>query len=193
MTLDGNPLRSWAAIAAVAAVQTAILAWMVWDRVSLLRSGREVVVDVVPVDPRSLFRGDYVRFSYDFARIDKEVRDVTLPGAGNPIFVLLEQTGDGKWKILKAAATAIAGADDRHVLLKGQIQRGWTTRHPDSRPIDVRYGIESYFVPEGEGRELEKLVREKRISVILAVGRDGTAAIKGILADGKPIVREKPL
>ena len=57
---------SWYAVAAVAAIQTAVLGWMVYDRVSLLRSGREMIADVLPIDPRDLFRGDYVIFGYSF-------------------------------------------------------------------------------------------------------------------------------
>ena len=58
----------WLAIAAVAVGQALVLGWMIWDRTSLLANGREVVLDVVPVDPRSLFRGDYVILGYDISR-----------------------------------------------------------------------------------------------------------------------------
>ena len=33
----------------------------------------------------------------------------------------------------------------------------------------VRYGIESYFVPEGQGKRLEDLAREKRMAALIAV------------------------
>jgi uncharacterized membrane-anchored protein len=55
----------------------------------------------------------------------------------------------------------------------------------------VTYGIESYFVPEGRGRELERLVRDKRIAAVLAVDANGTAAIKGLAVDGR-LVHEEP-
>ena len=60
----------WLAIAVVAVGQAAVLGWMIWDRVSLLANGREVVLEVIPVDPRSLFRGDYVVFGYDISRFE---------------------------------------------------------------------------------------------------------------------------
>ena len=47
----------WIAVAVVALGQAAVLGWMIWDRTSLLSNGREVVLEVIPVDPRSLFRG----------------------------------------------------------------------------------------------------------------------------------------
>lgn len=59
------PSRKWLIAAlAVAGLQTAAIGHMVSDRVQLLRSGREIVLPIVPVDPRSLFRGDYVILSY---------------------------------------------------------------------------------------------------------------------------------
>src|SRR5690606_25052583 len=61
--------KLWLAVAAVAVLQTAALGWMVYERVRLLQTGREAVLPIVPVDPRSLFRGDYVRLSYDVTRV----------------------------------------------------------------------------------------------------------------------------
>ena len=39
-------------------LQAGLLAWMLADRVMLLKNGREIRLQVVPVDPRDLFRGD---------------------------------------------------------------------------------------------------------------------------------------
>lgn len=188
-----RPRSFWVLVLAVAAAQSAVLAWMVWQRVTLLRTGREVVVDVVPVDPRSLFRGDYVRFNYDFSRIGSEIAADTPLSAGKPVYVLIGKVEGDKWRPLKAAPRPIETTDPAQVVLKGLVQPGWNGQREIRAPFTVRYGIESYFVPEGEGRQLETMVREKRISVVVAVGADGTAAIKGILADGKPVHIEKAL
>ncbi len=45
-------------------------------------------------------------------------------------------------------------------------------------------------MPEGKGKELEDLVREKKIATVIAVGRNGDAAIKALEIDGKRIVEE---
>jgi uncharacterized membrane-anchored protein len=57
----------------------------------------------------------------------------------------------------------------------------------------MRYGIESYFVPEGTGRPLEQQVRDKKISAVLAVGRSGDVAIKALVIDGQRLAEEPPL
>jgi uncharacterized membrane-anchored protein len=56
----------------------------------------------------------------------------------------------------------------------------------------VRYGIESYFVRQGEGPRLEALARERKLSVLVAVDKAGIAAIKGLIIDGK-LQYEEPL
>lgn len=198
MTARFTPARLWTGILAVTAVQTAILGWMVWDRVSLLHNGREVVIDVVPVDPRDLFRGDYVRLGYDFARLPgSEIQG--RPRHGQPVYVLLERdSATGKWRLANASVKPLpaATAPDQ-VVIKGRIDAPWLSR--DAGPlrapawVQARFGIESYFLPEGQGGDLEKLVREKKVSVLVAVGDDGTAAIKAILADGQPLASEKAL
>ena len=58
--------------------------------------------------------------------------------------------------------------------------------------VGVRYGIESYFVPEGGGERLEALAREKRMTALIAVDARGNAAIKGLIIDGV-LQYEEPL
>ena len=58
-----------ALLLAVAVLQSAVLGWMLWDRISLLRDGQAILLDVEPVDPRDLFRGDYVILSYPISRM----------------------------------------------------------------------------------------------------------------------------
>ena len=46
--------------AAVAVAQIGFLVSMIAGRASILRTGQEVLLDVRPIDPRDLLRGDYV-------------------------------------------------------------------------------------------------------------------------------------
>ena len=56
--------------------------------------------------------------------------------------------------------------------------------------LTVRYNLESYFVPEGEGRKLEDVRNQGKLSVVAAVLPSGRAAIKRLLIDGKPVYEE---
>jgi uncharacterized membrane-anchored protein len=180
--------RLWGAIALVAVLQTLVLGWMIFERASLLASGREIVLDVVPVDPRSLFQGDYVVLGYDMSRIS------VPPGAnferGSLIYVTLQKAADGKFTVAGASQTPPTTTGPDQVVVKGQVQ--YVVASTDQAPAqaNVQYGIETYFVPEGTGRELEKLVGERKLSAVIAVDTGGNAAIKGLMADGKPIYEE---
>jgi uncharacterized membrane-anchored protein len=185
--------RIWLLAGIVALVQSAILGSMVWDRIGLLRSGREVVLSIVPVDPRSLFRGDYVDLQY------AEVSRVPLAGAPppadgtrrvprQPVYVTLEQGPDGTWKRTAAATEKPSRVAPHQVILQGLTRsERWQWRQGEAA---VRYGIESYFVPEGKGLELEKLVREKKMAAVIAIDRHGRAAIKALVIDGKRVYEE---
>jgi len=68
--------------------------------------------------------------------------------------------------------------DPDRVVLKGR------SRLPFPISTRVTYGIESYFVPEGEGRRLEELAQQKKMAARVAVDGRGNAAIKGLIIDG---------
>jgi uncharacterized membrane-anchored protein len=76
----------------------------------------------------------------------------------------------------------VAPAD---IVLKGRVDRIWGARTDSGGTINMRYGIETYFVPEGTGRAIESQVREHKIDAIVAVGPDGSAALKGLVIDGE--------
>ena len=178
----------WLGIAAVALVQAAVLGWMIWERASLLANGREVVLEVVPVDPRSLFRGDYVTLGYDISRIDTP-SGPREPKRGEDIYVSLQKGTDGRWSFAGASLEPPVTSADQ-VVLKGKVQ--YASRGSEQAPAQtgVHYGIESFFVPEGTGRDLEKLVREKKLSALIAVDRAGNAGIKGLVVDGQRVYEE---
>lgn len=188
MTLNRSKL--WTQVAAVAVLQTVALGWMVWDRVSLLKSGREITLDVVPVDPRDIFRGDFVILGYDITRVPADVLPKGL-SYGSRVYVTLDREGDGAWKVKAASSDYKTPESNSQIVLAGRLM-------DDTGPVEgggswhtVRYGIESYFVPEGEGREIETQVREKKIKAIVAVGSSGQTALKGLIADGK-MIHEQP-
>jgi uncharacterized membrane-anchored protein len=178
-------------IAIVALAQTAVLAYMVTDRVRLLSAGREITLPIIPVDPRDLFRGEYVRLGYDIGRVPVSLLDGPAPGANDPFYVVIEKQADGAWKPVKVARAFPKESSPDRVVLKGRTAFTAPWAAPNTVQ-QVRYGIESYFVPEGEGKRLEDLAREKRMAALIAVDSSGEAAIKGIIIDGK-LQYEEPL
>ncbi len=175
------------ALAAVALAQTAVLAYMVVDRVLLVRSGREIILPIVPVDPRDLFRGEYVRLSYDISRVPMTPADGSLARRNEVLYVVVEKkAGDEAWQAVSVARSFPGDLKQEQFVLKGRSLFGNATT------ATVHYGIESYFVPQGEGPRLEALARNRKLAALVAVDKAGNAAIKGIIIDGK-LQYEEPL
>ncbi len=182
----------WLAIAAVALGQAAVLGWMIWDRTSLLSNGREIVLEVIPVDPRSLFRGDYVILGYDISRYKLPPGSKT-PDRNDPFYVTLRKGPGDNWQPVAGATTPPASVSADEVVIKGRVDFASTPGPGQpNEPVSVglHYGIESFFVPEGTGRALEQMVGDKKISALIAVGSNGEAAIKGLISEGQRIYDE---
>ncbi len=133
-----------------------------------LRTGREVVLATVPVDPRDLFRGDYVVLRYEVTRLEN-----CFLGVGSAVYVPLRER-DGTWVASGPPADSFEEAVVRgDVVLKGLIsQRARSS-------CDVTYGIESYFVPEGTGRSIEQARGKLKMRVV--IDGLGNATIKELL------------
>ena len=77
-------------------------------------------------------------------------------------------------------------------MLQGTLAHGRRDGSASTFDATVRYGIESYFVPEGKGLELERMVQDRKLAAVVAVDRHGKSAIKGLMIDGR-VVYEEPL
>ena len=56
-------MKLWLKISLLATAQVAALAAMIADKQWTLNTGTQVVLQTEPVDPRSLFMGDYARLN----------------------------------------------------------------------------------------------------------------------------------
>jgi uncharacterized membrane-anchored protein len=177
--------KIWLALGALALAQTAVLAGMVIDRVRLLRTGREITLPIVPIDPRDFFRGEFVRLGYDVARVPQSLLSGPAPAANAAFYVVLDKAGDGAWRPVRVTRDWPGTVPATGIVLKGRTRYSWPATPSPTQTLWVRYGIESYFVPQGQGPELEKLAREKKLSAVVAVDSGGNAAIKALLVEGR--------
>lgn len=181
--------RSWPAVIGVAALQTLVLGYILYDRLTLLRYGREIVADVIPVDPRDLFRGDYVILGYAFTR-SGEVPVPEGTAVGDRLYVTLKEAAPAQWEVTAISGDLPASTPPGHVVMRGIATHVYPKTETTPAKATLRYGIESYFVPEGTGLALEQQVRDKKISAVLAVGSAGEVAIKALQVEGKRLVEE---
>lgn len=182
----GSSRRFALALAAVAALQSAVLAWMIADQAMLLRGGREIALVTVPVDPRSLFQGDYVILRYEISEVEAALAGGAALREGDTVYVTLARGEEGGWRAAGVNAEHPGSRNGDRVVLRGVVASAGGER------LGIDYGIERYFVPEGEGRRLEQLVGSDRLEVLAAIGDDGRTAIKGLMVEGR-LQYEEPL
>ncbi|MCX7340682.1 MAG: GDYXXLXY domain-containing protein [Hyphomicrobiales bacterium] len=184
-----------------ALILSGLLLAMIKERADILRSGAEVRLATAPIDPRDLFRGDYVVLSYDISQV--QAAKLGEPGdfkRGEPVFVVLQANAEG-WAEAVAVSRTFPKAGPGRVVIEGKAAGGRFCRPvpggtsrtcaPDELSVRVIYGLESFFVPQGHGRNIERTER-LLVEVVAAVSASGKAAIKRLLIDGKPVYDEPP-
>lgn len=184
--------------------QLAFLGWMIVDRVSLLNSDNVVTLRTAPVDPRDIFRGDYVVLRYDISDIAlTSYKGTTDLARGDTVYVELNKGKSGAWQAVGIDTKMTPPAEGNHII-RGRITRidkripGPATKRNEPREVPcplcgtarIAYGIESYFVPEGEGGDIEHARNRAELTVDVALADNGEAAIKSLSMDGKTIYNE---
>lgn len=172
----------------VAALQLAVLGWLVWDREVRVRTGQDVVLEVVPVDPRSLFQGDYVILSYPISTIQAWYG--AEPTVGQDVFVTVVPGDKGNWIFATWNYHPDSATRPGGITLKGKVDRvlkAADTNGGAHGEFRVVYGLERFFVPEGQGLGVEQLARGGKLSAIVSVWRDGSSTLKGLMNEGKVI------
>jgi uncharacterized membrane-anchored protein len=158
-----------------AVAQLLILLGMIALRAIPLITGQTVLVRVQPVDPRDLFRGDYVTLSYDFSRTPREGIDG------------LSDKERGSWSKMEGRTVYVPLVPDS---IPGHLRaEKVTVVEPASGPFlrgqmssygRMEFGIESYYVKEGTGHVYEQAIRERHLAAELAVTAGGRAALRSL-------------
>ena len=157
--------------AVVATSQLALVGLAVAPQLSARIAGDTYLVRVAPVDPIDPFRGAYVALDYPDLRHD-DSQSFGEPGLGalddgeeGDVYVsLVEQDGvwtAGEWSRERPEDGPYLACDDR----------SW----------QVRCGIESYFLPQDEARETERLLQDGAVAE-LTVDSRGNAAVVDVRA-----------
>lgn len=187
-----NPLLA-GLLSAVVLIGTLALA--IENRASILRDGREIVLKTEPVDPRDLMRGDYVRLSYtDVSSIEDNLVAGNWPARNTtvPVWLVLTPGDDGAFTAKSASFSRPSDVPGDDVVLKSQPARIMVVQPGSGRNSigQLNFGIERYYVPEGEGLEIEKAQNEGRTTVAVRVSADGEPQIARLMIDGETLYQE---
>ncbi|MEP3427357.1 MAG: GDYXXLXY domain-containing protein [Roseibium sp.] len=168
-----NPYLKWGVLALI---QLALISIPLADRLQVQMSGQDVTLELIPVDPRDLLRGDYVIITLAIGQLPAELPGTNGFTSGDTIYVELQPNADGVAKPVKAAS-------ERRKL--GPMSIAGTVVTATAEQINVDYGIDAFFLPEGEGLEVERLDRDQ-VRLIVAVTDDGRSLPLRLLVDGMP-------
>ena len=184
----------WLLFALAGLLQVGLIALMVIDRVGVLRQGQEITLQTRPVDPRDFLRGDYVVLAYDISSLKAgDLARTPPPGRRADLYVKLAPDDAGFYQAVSVHREPVP-VSGREILIRGRTtggtRCGTSAQHLFCETLQMKYGIEKYFVPEGQGLAIEHSRNEGKVSIVAAVTPSGRAAIKRLLIDGKPVYDE---
>ncbi len=138
-----------------------------------LNHGKEIVLKAVPVDPRDFFRGDYVSLRYEISTIPRIKKQKGYYShylqKNKAVYVeLTEGKDEGEWTV-----SSISHKIPRDgFFLRGRVDS------ISNNQYQIKYGIESFFVYEGKGKEYEKAQNRNCLFVFISVSPYGVAKLK---------------
>jgi uncharacterized membrane-anchored protein len=116
----------------------AVLAFVnvsIHQRETLLTEGKVVLLELAPVDPRSLMQGDYMALDFAAARVLRDQRDQETVAENGRIVLRLDPRGVGSFTRIDAGRPLAPN----EVVLRYRIR--------DRQP---RFGTNAFFFQEGE-------------------------------------------
>ncbi|HBD93736.1 MAG: hypothetical protein A2015_12625 [Spirochaetes bacterium GWF1_31_7] len=137
--------------------QLLFLFFAVFDQENRLNDGELITIEILPVDPRSLMQGDYVVLRYDISFIDG-INQIT---AGSKINIIVIPDAKDIYRFSRVAQND-EKLQANEVLISGEIKGD-----------QIFYGIESYFVEENTGLEIERTAKH----ALVRVHKDGKAKL----------------
>ncbi|MBX5268695.1 GDYXXLXY domain-containing protein [Rhizobium sp. NLR17b] len=173
----------------VAGLQTLILGTIIQSRASILSSGAEVLLKTAPVDPRDFLRGDYVVLNYDISTVPVQTISGGVPAepGERTLWVRLRKQADGFWTVSESSFQELPPQPETVILRSKPFYSGGLAAGDSMR---VEYGIERYYVPEGQGKPIEEARNDGNVAIAVRVSPDGSAQIRSLIVDGKAVYDE---
>jgi uncharacterized membrane-anchored protein len=134
------------------------------------RFGTVVTLRTAPVDPRDLRYADYVILNYTISHLPGHLwQGRALPRRKDPVYVVLQPRA-GNYE-------AVAIHPEKPTVATGQsILRGWVADQ-GRRRLQLRYGLERYYVPDEIRR---KLKGQQSLQVQVSIAPWGQARISRV-------------
>ncbi|WP_410512808.1 GDYXXLXY domain-containing protein [Paenibacillus sp. BR2-3] len=163
---NGLLRRNVVLIAIVILVQFGFLGVQAVRSEVLLTTGTTVKLEITPLDPRSLLQGDYIVLNYSISNPPEPFATELEDYRGqHKVKVVLSRDDRGVY-VLNRFYKSGEALSDAEVVINGKLN-GWGS---------IRYGIETFFVPEGTGLD----VQSKAKFATIRVNAQGDALIEAL-------------
>ena len=168
-------------------LQAAILVFMAGEREWIARTGTVVYLQTRPVDPRDIMRGDYVALFYDIstASCAQAASVIATTNAfgylkrETTVYAVLRTNEHGVAELVSLELTKPASG----LFIRGYIAYGWYGSIEYLSALNVRYGIEAYYMEQGKALEFEQTMRKRSrdnsLQMAVALSPKGIAVITG--------------
>ena len=168
----------------IVAAQLFVLVFMIAKQELLLANGAKVLLKCEPIDPRSLFSGDYVILNYNISTIDWDIiskSNLSIDGLeGKDIYVALKlRPNDMHYHIAAISDNLDELKQDHSTIIRGRVEG------IGSNGLRVRYGVENYFVPQREGKKIEN--RLSSVSIEVSISDNGDSAISKLFIENQEV------
>jgi len=140
-----------------------------------LWTGQEINLETRPIDPRSMFRGNYARLRYEISEIPgADINEEGNPRNGEIVYVILKGIENGVYSYHGASLKKPQDG----MFIRGRIQS--YSRSKRSEKYLVKYGIEALFAPKEKALRLERSLRKQGVAKIM-LARNGKATLKDVV------------
>ena len=170
----------------IVAAQLFVLVFMITKQELLLANGTKVLLKCAPVDPRSLFSGDYVILNYEISTIKYDIISITSNIEGiyslekkNIYVALKKKPNDIHYHIAAVSDNLDELKSNYSIIIRGRVE------YAGSDGVRVKYGVETYFVPQREGKEIEKNLANTSVEVSIA--DNGDSAVSKLFIDNEEV------
>jgi uncharacterized membrane-anchored protein len=133
--------------------------------------GNPITLETKPVDPRSLFRGNYVLLNYTISDVSKNLTHEDFKPGEVGYVTLKEEDG------LFVASALQREKPETGIYIRGRVKKV----KPDYR---LKYGIEAYFMPKEKALQTERSVRGGAQAEIFLLSNGKAALSKLICTKG---------
>jgi uncharacterized membrane-anchored protein len=171
----------WAAIG----LQVLVLLGMVGRHGYTLATGLPVMLKTAPVDPWDPLRGEYVTLRYEISQLEEGKVTMTASSyrRGETVWVLLQPEGQYWNAIMVADRRPLTSTEQ--IAVRGTVEEYDPGFNGHPRQVRLRYGIEQFYVPEGEGRGIEQGRADMTVEAL--VDSFGRAGLHRVFLEGKEI------